>query len=41
MDQGDADVLVVGAGPGGAATAHALAQTGLDVLLLEKTAFPR
>jgi geranylgeranyl reductase family protein len=37
----DADVLVVGAGPGGAATAHALAQTGLDVLLLEKTAFPR
>jgi len=37
----DADVLVVGAGPGGSATAHALAQTGLDVLLLEKTAFPR
>ena len=37
----DADVIVVGAGPGGAATAHALAQTGLDVLLLEKTAFPR
>jgi len=39
--QVDADVLVVGAGPGGSATAHALAQTGLDVLLLEKTAFPR
>ncbi len=37
----DADVIVVGAGPGGSATAHALAQTGLDVLLLEKTAFPR
>ena len=37
----DADVIVVGAGPGGAATAHALAQTGLDVLLLEKTGFPR
>ena len=37
----DADVLVVGAGPGGSATAHALAQTGLDVLLLEKTTFPR
>jgi len=37
----DADVLVVGAGPGGSATAHALAQSGLDVLLLEKGAFPR
>ncbi|MCW2542795.1 MAG: geranylgeranyl reductase [Frankiales bacterium] len=40
MDQ-DADVIVVGAGPGGSAAAHALAQAGLDVLLLEKTAFPR
>src|SRR6476646_1212124 len=36
-----ADVIVVGAGPGGSATAHALAQAGLDVLLLEKTSFPR
>ena len=41
MSQADADVLVVGAGPGGAASAHALAQAGLDVLLLEKTSFPR
>ncbi len=43
MDQvdRDADVVVVGAGPGGSATAHALAQAGLDVLLLEKTSFPR
>ena len=37
----DADVIVVGAGPGGAATAHYLAQTGLDVLLLDKATFPR
>ena len=37
----DADVIVVGAGPGGSATAHHLAAAGLDVLLLEKTAFPR
>lgn len=36
-----ADVIVVGAGPSGSATAHHLAQSGLDVLLLEKTAFPR
>ena len=38
---GDADVIVVGAGPGGSATAYHLAAAGLDVLLLEKTAFPR
>ena len=37
----DADVIVVGAGPGGSAAAHALAQSGHDVLLLEKTTFPR
>ncbi|MEU3711512.1 geranylgeranyl reductase family protein [Streptomyces catenulae] len=36
-----ADVIVVGAGPAGSATAYHLAQAGLDVLLLEKTAFPR
>ncbi|MCZ3386298.1 MAG: geranylgeranyl reductase family protein [Actinomycetia bacterium] len=36
-----ADVIVVGAGPAGSATAFHLAQAGLDVLLLEKTAFPR
>ncbi|MDB1090245.1 geranylgeranyl reductase family protein [Streptomyces sp. ACA25] len=36
-----ADVIVVGAGPGGSTAAYHLARSGLDVLLLEKTAFPR
>jgi len=36
-----ADVLVVGAGPAGSSTAFHLAQAGLDVLLLEKSIFPR
>jgi geranylgeranyl reductase family protein len=38
---GEADVIVVGAGPAGATTAYYLAQSGLDVLLLEKARFPR
>jgi geranylgeranyl reductase family protein len=37
----DADVIVVGAGPAGSTTAYHLAQSGADVLLLEKSAFPR
>jgi menaquinone-9 beta-reductase len=37
----DADVIVVGAGPAGSTTAFYLAQAGLDVLMLEKSAFPR
>jgi menaquinone-9 beta-reductase len=37
----DADVIVVGAGPAGSTTAFYLAQAGLDVLMLEKCAFPR
>ena len=37
----DADVIVVGAGPAGSATAHRLASAGRDVLLLERAAFPR
>ena len=36
-----ADVVVVGAGPGGSSTAYHLAQAGLDVILLEKNTFPR
>ncbi len=36
-----ADVIVVGAGPAGSAVAFYLATAGLDVLVLEKTRFPR
>jgi len=36
-----ADVIVVGAGPAGSSTAFHLAQAGLDVLVLEKSYFPR
>ena len=37
----DADVVVVGAGPAGSATATHLARSGLRVSLLEKSKFPR
>ena len=37
----DADVIVVGAGPAGSAAAYYCASAGLNVLLLEKAAFPR
>jgi geranylgeranyl reductase family protein len=37
----DADVIVVGAGPAGSTAAFHLARAGLDVLLLEKSQFPR
>jgi menaquinone-9 beta-reductase len=37
----EADVIVVGAGPAGATTGYYLAQSGLDVLVLEKSVFPR
>jgi geranylgeranyl reductase family protein len=40
-DARQADVIVVGAGPAGASTAYHLAEAGLDVLVLEKSAFPR
>ncbi|MCU1686002.1 MAG: electron transfer oxidoreductase [Amycolatopsis sp.] len=37
----DAEVIVVGAGPAGSTVATYLARAGVDVLLLEKTEFPR
>jgi 2-polyprenyl-6-methoxyphenol hydroxylase-like FAD-dependent oxidoreductase len=37
----DADVLIIGAGPAGAATAIWLAQAGWRVLLVEKHGYPR
>ena len=40
-DTREADVVVVGAGPGGSTAAYHLARHGLAVLLLEKTEFPR
>ena len=36
-----ADAIVVGAGPGGAATAYYAARAGLSVLLLDRQSFPR
>jgi geranylgeranyl reductase family protein len=35
------DVLVVGAGPGGATAAHYLARHGVDVAVVDKASFPR
>jgi flavin-dependent dehydrogenase len=37
----DAQVIVVGGGPAGASTAHALAREGVDVLVLDRAKFPR
>jgi menaquinone-9 beta-reductase len=36
-----ADLIVVGAGPGGSATAYHAAKAGLEVLLLDRQEFPR
>ncbi len=41
MSVTERDVIVVGAGPGGATAATALAQKGYDVLLLDRHQFPR
>ncbi|MGH7072207.1 MAG: NAD(P)/FAD-dependent oxidoreductase, partial [Acetobacteraceae bacterium] len=35
------DVIIVGAGPGGAAAASFMARRGMEVLLLDKSGFPR
>jgi flavin-dependent dehydrogenase len=37
----DAEVIVVGGGPAGAATAWGLARAGIDVLVLDRARFPR
>jgi geranylgeranyl reductase family protein len=37
----EADVLVVGGGPAGAATAYHLARHGVDVLVVDRATFPR
>jgi flavin-dependent dehydrogenase len=37
----DAEVVIVGAGPAGCATAWALARAGVDVLVLDRARFPR
>ena len=41
MSRLETDVLVVGAGPGGSATAYHLARHGVDVTIVERSAFPR
>lgn len=40
-EHAEADVIVVGAGPGGSATSHHLARHGVRVIALEKASFPR
>ena len=35
------DVIVIGAGPAGAAAAHVAARTGLRVALIDRKTFPR
>ncbi len=37
----DAQVIIVGGGPGGSSTGHFLAKSGVDVLILDRARFPR
>lgn len=37
----EADVVIVGAGPGGASTAYHMATLGLNVIVIDKATFPR
>ena len=41
MNEFDAEVVVVGAGPAGSAIGAYLAQAGHEVIILEKSGFPR
>ena len=41
MNRMETDVLVVGAGPGGSATAYHLARHGIDVTVVERSGVPR
>lgn len=41
MNSEACEVLIVGGGPAGATCARALAQAGLDVMIMDKSAFPR
>ena len=41
MSMDSCDVLIVGGGPAGSTCARQLAKAGCDVLVMDKSAFPR